>query len=758
MAGSIASRVMIEPGAPAAIVDGLSERNSPASRRAFLNILNLMIFAGCLGSSSDGFGGGGGDGNGVVRDVELREVAAGDVEDERELSAGRRDSSIALWRATEIMLESQLLLPRLLRTAEHGEGMLLRAKGFLALRLTLEAANPSLLLRACRSRLLPLLARATGTLAPRVAPRAGSPVPSVAPRLSSQQEYLYGCCTRLEDWLCAFPEGAARRLATELRRRGSGDDDVMSKNNAVGERWGGSGDSRRQIAQLRQSEGGNGSLEAATSAFPAVVHLINSPLLRGRAVTSAFVRDVATCLALSCPVDVKNRSNGGESRDSGEQGVGGMVRACESGDVVPNDTDFSSGIDGGDREGNEIALAALLPTVETLAQQAEGALLPHWEAVSGELLPVLCRLLKSRSGDTRALAVAVLRVLLPPLLRSSVPLPHQPQILGTFAPAEGTTAPPPAERMSEASTRVRASVTAHLLPLAVVLLRDQTPIPQYVIRLLVDVAREWNGLGSALTSVEGAIPALIDRLPPTPGSAPLLTPLPCPPGETYDAASAFTPSMPTTQQRGVHAPRRTGTMEPVDATTLDPALAALVTHFVERDDGGGGGEGGDGTGSGGNEKLLIQLLRLELPGRVAAAVAGAVATGVPEAAEAFLGLAVALLDSVSRCGMEGPKRPAARTPDWWEGAHVNDGGISSVGLGGVRRLSMLLQPLLLAVPSALEGMQLFCVRGRAGLANEREQHLMAGIGGQAGLFLDVGLRSGVSDSATAFITLCYQVG
>ena len=76
--GWIASHVASQPGGAAAIVHGLSDGSSPASRLAFLNIVNLLFW-------------------GAARS---------------RMSSGARYS---LWQAAEVVLESQqdLLLPKL---------------------------------------------------------------------------------------------------------------------------------------------------------------------------------------------------------------------------------------------------------------------------------------------------------------------------------------------------------------------------------------------------------------------------------------------------------------------------------------------------------------------------------------------------------------------------------------------------------------------------------------------------------------------
>lgn len=699
------------------VVNGLSEGSSPASRRAFFNVLNLVLWGRRNGVGS----GGGGGSSGGKQGGPPRKAIDDQADQHRGFSSGAGGEPHyhhAVRRASETMLDSQHLLPRLLRAAEHGEGTILRAKGFLALRLALEVAPPALLLKACRSRLLPLLARAIGALAPR-ATAADAAVPALSP----QQEYLYECCTTLADWLCTVPEKAARRLAAELRRQGAGGSAARGGGGGGGHNQRSNNSGSRRVIRQPSGVDARTSLEAAMAAFPAVVHLVNSPLLRGRAVTGAFVSSVSVCLGLCCPV----------FRERGDIAAGEAVSSAAA-CVVDKD----SGTGG--------ALSALLPTVETLAQQAEATLLPHWETVSEELIPVLCRLLRSPSGDTRALAVAVFRVLLPPLLRPAV-LSQQHKFLDRVPTTPSCTVD--AALAVGSPVRVRSAIAVHLLPLAAALLRDHTPIPQYTVRLLADVGREWGGLGGALLAQQDAIPALLDRLPcPLPVPS-FLTPPP-------DSVSTKFPWPATgSSPRGTRVP---GTQHPESepgnsSPALDPALAALLTLLVERDDGGGGARAGGGLEDDGyfgssddrgddehvGDELCVALLRLKLPGRVAAAVAGAVAAGVPETAEAFLGLAVALLSSTA--GRHG-RQAGESTP---AGGRTGRQGLQ----GGTK---CLLEPLLCAVPAAAEGLQLFC--GRGGWIDRGEQQLA---GTRREMFIENGVRTGVSESATDFLDLCHQV-
>ncbi|CAM9444478.1 unnamed protein product, partial [Ectocarpus sp. 13 AM-2016] len=780
-AGRVASRVMREPGAPEFIVQGLSaEGSSTTSRRAFLGIFNLVVWAS---------GNCGGD----------RAVGRGGTEDEEFAGRGRWNAPLFLRRAVESMLDSQYLLLRLLRVAEHGEGTVLRAKGFLSLRLTLEeAADPGFLLKACRSRLLPLLARAIGGLAPRLAPRCpATPAAAAAaaaagmPELSPQQEYLYECSTLLAEWLCAVPETVARRLATELRQRcgvSAGGDGVSAKTarddcdatgrwarqpeRSVGHRSGGGAPPRRFGAGQQAAATGTAELEAAMGMFPAVVHLVNSPLLRERAVTRPFVSDVAGCLALSCPAlgVAATGSNGG--------GGGSRGRSSGRRAVSPAAGGPWSGGGGGDGSAAAVVQAALLPTVETLAQQAELVLVPHRDVVSAELIPVLCWFLRSPSGDTRALVVAIFRVLLPPLVRTQQqhqqpgtpppPPPARPQQqrLGGSAevagrPSSSSSSPPAAEDL------VRSAFADNLLPHVASLLGDHDPIPQYTIRLLLDVGRAWGGLGTALlcsgrddTAAAAVAAALLDRLSGTPLSA-----SPSPRGAT-----------------------RTGHEPPRDAaavTTLDPALACLLSLLV--DDGAGTTGAGPGrglpsdrrrrqhvAGTGhfdGDDDVFVALLGHELPRRTAAAVAAAVTAGASEAADACLGLAVALLDAGARRKaaaeallgpLSGTERATAAVAAATASACRRAGAGAAAVSAGEQWEEQQLRPLLAAVPLAVEAVNLFCVQGA--LAEKRREHQLAGApvrgregpGGALG-GVDDGVRSGVSDSATLFLEVCFKM-
>ncbi|CAN0469192.1 unnamed protein product [Ectocarpus sp. 12 AP-2014] len=792
-AGRVASRVMREPGAPEFIVQGLSaEGNSTTSRRAFLGMFNLVVWAS---------GNCGGD----------WAVGGGRTEDEEFDGRGRRNPPLFLRGAVECMLESQHLLLRLLRVAEHGEDTVLRAKGFLSLRLTLEeAADPGFLLKACRSRLLPLLARAIGGLAPRSAPRCpAAPATAAAaaaagmPELSPQQEYLYECSTLLAEWLCAVPETAARRLATELQQRrgvSAGGDGVSATTardgcDAAG-RWGrqpersgghgsGGGAPPRQFGAGQQAAAaGTAELEAAMGMFPAVVHLVNSPLLREQAVTRPFVSDVAGCLALSCPTLGVAAAGTGGGNGGGGGGGGSSGRSSGRRAVSPAAGGPWSGGGGGDGSVAAVVLAALLPTVETLAQQAELVLVPHQDVVSVELIPVLCRFLRSPSGDTRALVVAIFRVLLPPLVRTQQqqqqsgtqppPPPARPQQQRLGGPAE--VAGRPSSSSSSPATAedlVRSAFADHLLPHAASLLGDHDPIPQYTIRLLLDVGRAWGGLGTALlcsgrddAAAAAVAAALLDRLSGTPLSA-----APSPRGVT-----------------------RTGHEPPGDAaavTTLDPALACLLSLLV--DDGAGTTGAGPGRGlpsdrrrrqhvagtghydgddsyHGGNDDVFVALLGLELPRRTAAAVAAAVKAGAPEAADACLGLAVALLDAGARRKaaaeallgpLSGTERATAAVAAATASACRGAGAGAAAVFAGEQWEEQQLRPLLAAVPLAVEAVNLFCVQGA--LAEMRREHQLAGApvrgrkgpGGALG-GVDDGVRSGVSDSATLFLEVCFK--
>ena len=753
--GWIAARVMSEAEAPAAVVKGLSEGSFPASRRAFLNVFNLVLWVSRrFGGTSDGaITAGGRDGD------ESAPEGAG---------YGMGEGTSALRRAIESMLRSEYLLPRLLHVAEHGEGAVHRAKGFLALRLALEVAPPALLLKACRSRLLPLLARVLGGLTPRTTRGpgacAGAAVAAAvaAPGLSVQQEYLYECCTKLADWLSAVPESAARRLLTELRRCRTGV--VRECQNAWRPR--GASSSRRPIRQptvvaavaaVRTTE-----LETAMAMFPAVVHLVNSPLLHRRAVTRAFLYDVAGCLSLSYPT-TRERPAADREDDVGTVGVGYFA---------------ASAADASNAEGSgpEAALAALLPTVETLAQQTELVLLPHWETVSAELVPVLCRLLESPSGDTRALALAVLRVLLPPFMRQTYPPEPQSHFLdqaataatpkGGSGGAQSVATVPPGEVRSP--TTMRSAIAVHLLPRTSALLSDHTPVPQYTVRLLIDVGREWNGLSTALLAEAGTLPALLGRLPPpTPSTSTSASPLS---GATHSVVSSPKSQRAADTRRPGRGPGNGA------VTALDPAVAALLALLVERDDGSDDDDCSDrssgairrpvGCGSdidSGGEELFAELLRLELPGRVAAAVTGALAAGMPEAMEAFLALAVALLGAGYRYEQDarqgrrqaGPNGDNCLPRGSGFGRPNAAGGERTAGSDG-RSLESgakeQLGPLLAAVSASVEGVKSFCVRDV--LARRREQLS----GARREPLVNDHVRSGISDSATLFLEMCYKVG
>lgn len=778
--GWITARVMSEPGAPAAIVEGLSEGSFPSSRRAFLNVFNLVLWVSRrFGGSSDG----------------ALPVASGtNGSTAKDASHGVGERTSALQCVVESMICSQNLLPRLLQIAEHGGGGILRAKGFLALRLTLEVAPPVLLLKACRSRLLPLLARVLGGLTPRTTRGPGTGAAAAAPGLSVQQEYLYECCTKLADWLAAVPETAARRLLTELRRHHAGV--VRECPNAWRPR--GASGSRRPIRQQMAASPATAAfpatsavvrateLDTAMTTFPAVVHLVSSPLLRRRTVTTAFLHDVAGCLSLSCATVRERAAANGEEGYEGVDGSGG-----DGGAVVSTAPSAAEPFDAEGRRA-EAALAALLPTVETLAQQTELVLLPHWETVSTELVPVLCRLLGSPSGDTRALALAVLRVLIPPFMRQTSP--PQPQLhfldqaAGVVTPTSGdggaqsVVATAPRGGVGGSPAMMQSAIAVHFLPLAGALLNDHMPVPQYTVRLLIDVGRQWDGLGAALLAAAGAIPALLRRLPPPSTSA-----------SPFSGSAHAVGSSPRRSQRAADVRRPGNEAGPGDdaAGTLDPAVATLLTLLIERgdsdsdDDGRGRGPGGGRRPSGGGsdaesgdktggEDLFAELLRLGLPGRIAAAVTGAVAAGMPEATEAFLALAVALLNAACRYEEEAVAPQGRRHPPPPSGRDFSPrgAGFRLCAAAGVERtagfcfrrgpgsgakeqqpepLLLLLEPLLAAVPAAVEGVKTFCVRDR--LARRREQLSEA----RREQLVDDSIRSGLADSATLFLETCYKV-
>ena len=778
--GWITARMMSEPGASAPIVQGLSEGSFPSSRRSFLNVFNLVLWVSRhFGGSSDGA-------------LPVATGANGSTAEDASDGVGER--TCALQCVVESMICSQNLLPRLLQIAEHGGEAILRAKGFLALRLTLEVAPPALLLKACRSRLLPLLARVLGGLTPRTTRGPGTGVAAAAPGLSVQQEYLYECCTKLADWLSAVPETAARRLLAELRRRRAGV--VRDCHNAWRPR--GASGSRRVIRQqvaappataaspataaaLRATE-----LETEMATFPVVVHLVSSPLLRRRTVTTAFLHDVVCCLSLSCPTA---RERAAASGKEGGKGVGGS--GGDGGAVVSTTPSAAEPFDAEGRRA-EATLAALLPTVETLAQQTELVLLPHWETVSSELVPVLCRLLGSPSGDTRALALAVLRVLVPPFMQQTSPPQPQLHFLGQAAGvvtltssdggAQSVVATVPPGGVRGPPTMMQSAIAVHFLPLAAALLNDHMPVPQYTVRLLIDVGRQWDGLGAGLLAAAGAIPALLRRLPsPSPSASP------------FSSSVHAVGSSPRRSQRAADIRRPGNEAGPGDDATcaLDPAVAALLTLLVERGDGdsdddgrgrgpgggrrpSGGGSDAESDGNEGGEDLFAELLRLELPGRIAGAVTGAVAAGVPEATEAFLALAVAMLNAACRCVEEvlpprgrrhaaPPSRPdfsprgAGFRLSTAAGVERTAGFCFRRGSGSAAKeqqpepLLLLLEPLLAAVPAAVEGVKTFCVHDR--LARQREQLSEAG----REPLVDDSVRSSLSDSATLFLELCYKV-
>ncbi|CAM9614014.1 unnamed protein product, partial [Choristocarpus tenellus] len=334
----------------------------------------------------------------------------------------------AIQRGAESVLALPDLLLQLLRIAEHGEGPSLRAKAFLTLRIVFEVAQPEVLLFACRGRLLSLLARSVGGLAPR------------ADYLPLQQRYLYHSCLGLAQYLCGIPEQAARQLVTDLQS-----DAVFGTVRG--------GDGRGSVGIC---EGSRPSLKA----FLAVPNLINSPLLRQRTVTSVFVSDIAACLTLC-------QARGEELRRlRDQQQVRGLSEV-----------------------GDDPEVQVLLPLVEAMAHHAPQALLCCREAVAFKLLPALCGLLRGRSGDTRALTLVVLRIVLPRVLKT----PPGGQGCGDLVNSEG-------EEVSDqvVEDAVRIVITNHLIPKVGHLFSDQSPVPQLVVHLLIDLGLKWGELGLEL--------------------------------------------------------------------------------------------------------------------------------------------------------------------------------------------------------------------------------------------------------------------
>ncbi|CAM9561473.1 unnamed protein product [Chrysoparadoxa australica] len=156
----------------------------------------------------------------------------------------------------------------------------------------------------------------------------------------------------------------------------------------------------------------------ACEAFPALLYLISCRLLRPWVVTQALVEDIGACITL-----LKREPREGE------------------------------------------ALQSVLSVVDGMVQHS--MLQPHRNTVVRRLLPALCTLLGSKSGDTRAFVLDLLRRILPPLLK------------GDCGPACSV-------------------LSSHLLPHCSKLLMDQDPIPSYLMTLLLVVGRAWQGLGSAL--------------------------------------------------------------------------------------------------------------------------------------------------------------------------------------------------------------------------------------------------------------------
>lgn len=715
----VAACVMCEPGAPTAVVSGLSEGNSPSIRRAFLNIFNIVLWGSCQ-SRRDGVNM---DGGGPRQPVRSAADGVCNAEARPAARRGRNNRKSPLQRAAEAMVDASMLLPRLLRIAEYGEDHLLRAKGFLALRLALDSAPPGFLPKACRSRLLQIPVRVTEAVRPRADPMV-VPCPSkIPPRRPSQrtpqQEYLCSCCARLTEAICALPGDAARRLVVELRKwRGLAAGRAKSQQNSRRERVRGA--IGRLATKHHPADVTFRKLEAASLSFRAVVQLINNSYWRRQVVTRRFLGDFSACLALSCPRAVHGVEGGWgdgvypEVRQVRQRQDYGVSRAePSSADDFPED----------------VPLAVLFPTAEALAQHAEELLLPHRTQVLGELLPVLCRLAKSPSGNTRTQTVMVLCKLLPHLL-------SQERISETKSDA------PQSRKSPEVVAIVHSSIVCHFLPLIASLLRDRPPIPLYVTRLLISISERWKELGTALLSVGGTLEALLDRLPHLGSSylEPYREVAPSSASSSSPSAGRYRSTCRTAQGKADALGGKTKELtQPVPGASQLPALVELIEALVERDDGGGDRD----------ESLISAMLKLELPRKVTYVVTREMARGISEATTSFLALATSLLDRVTRSSRDNQGAISQRM------VHEDEHGDKNGPLGQERGAwlswaKMQLEPLLTAVPAVVDALHQCRVPG--GLL-EREQAMTA----PREVLSDDDVRSGISDGATAFFAACHEV-
>ena len=304
------------------------------------------------------------------------------------------------------------VMAALTRCAEHAPSTSLRAKAVVGIHL-LCAAAPAALAAASERRLLPILTRL----------------------LTKRQELdeapaLLRAAVSLARFLSGHAARAARNLAAALEDRAA------------------SG-----VAAAANSSGGGGPLAAAIKAFPPVLHVVNSPCLRWRAVTPAFVRDVSTCARILAGAASRQGSSPGSS--SGPR-QGGTHEACH----------------------------VTLCVLEAMTQH--GAVLlargPVLGPCASHFVPAVCSLLDSRSGDTRVLGIALLRASLPALARAC-------------------------RGGGEAFEKLSAAVAGKLLPRCEYLLGDADPLPAQTLRLVVDCGA-WRGAPAAVAKSQKLLDAL----------------------------------------------------------------------------------------------------------------------------------------------------------------------------------------------------------------------------------------------------------
>ena len=391
---------------------GLVEPTNARLQVGFLNILNLIFWDEAADVSSDDGGALEGSGASVVSNRSLRR------------------------------LREQLLNPRVLtavvRAVDRGASMhaahspTARAKALLALRLV-ASRQPSALVQALERGLLPKLEKLVSE-----------------PEELEAQPYLRQCALSLLTFLTSTAVNATATLALELAVLLPGG---PQPHESPGARPGGAGRNRDAAAVAR--------LEAAVSAFPAVAHLVAANV-------------VNEAIVLGHP-DVAGDAH---ARQDGRflENIAVCVRATQGGgkggaswsDVFPVATTRAGGGGGGGGGGSAAPPPGftrgelqrlLLLVLQGLGRHAELLLAPQAPAAAADLVPAICGLLVDESGDTRANAVSLLRLVLPGLINEQVEATDA----GVRQPA------------GNSATGV---FVQGLLPLCSGLVADRDPIPQ----------------------------------------------------------------------------------------------------------------------------------------------------------------------------------------------------------------------------------------------------------------------------------------